>query len=87
MLKKIIFLLIVAIPIGASAQNAVDLGDVSVTGDLLNDNRLRINSREPASIDDRVKYRRDYRKEILEDYSVTGGTGGSASTASTAPEK
>lgn len=65
----------------AWSQNQVDLGDLNVKGELLNDNRLRVNSREPASIDDRVKYRKEYRREILESDSSPASENKSSSKA------
>jgi hypothetical protein len=53
----------------AQAQNKLDLSDMSIKGDILNDNRLRVNSHDSSSMDDRVKYHREFRKEILEEYT------------------
>ena len=54
------------------AQNRVDLDDLEVKGDLLNDNRLRMSAREPNAMADRVKYRLQYREEILEGLKSEG---------------
>ena len=50
----------------AHAQARVDLEDLSVKGELLNDNRLRMSSREATRIQDRVKYRKNFRSEIID---------------------
>lgn len=57
-------------PLTASAQARVDLEDLSVKGELLNDNRMRMSSRETTSIQDRVKYRKDFRSEIIDGSDV-----------------
>ena len=54
----------------ASAQARVDLEDLSVKGELLNDNRLRMSSREATRIQDRVKYRKNFRPEIIDGSDV-----------------
>ncbi len=51
-------------------QARVDLEDLSVKGELLNDNRLRMSSRESTRIQDRVKYRKNFRSEILDGADV-----------------
>jgi hypothetical protein len=57
-------------PRQASAQARVDLEDLSVKGELLNDNRMRMTSREATSIQDRVKYRKNFRNEIIDGTDV-----------------
>lgn len=52
------------------AQARVDLDDLAVKGELLNDNRLRMSSRQALKIQDRVKYRKDFRKEIIDGADV-----------------
>lgn len=54
----------------AHAQARVDLEDLSVKGELLNDNRLRMSSREATRIQDRVKYRKNFRSEIIDGADV-----------------
>jgi hypothetical protein len=66
----IVMTLLIAKPVTASAQARVDLEDLSVKGELLNDNRMRMTSRESASIQDRVKYRKNFRSEIIDGSDV-----------------
>ena len=55
---------IILLPFAAKAQNRVDLEDLTIKGELLNDNRLRLSSRDQHQITDRVSYRNNFRKEI-----------------------
>ncbi len=55
------------LPALAAAKNKVDLDDVNIKGELQNDNRLRILSRERNQLKNYVKYRTNYRSEVLED--------------------
>lgn len=48
------------------SQARVDLEDLNVKGELLNDNRMRMSSRESTRIQDRVKYRKNFRPEIID---------------------
>lgn len=50
----------------ANAQNRVELDDMSIKGELLNDNRLRLSSRDKYQITDRVTYRTNFRREITD---------------------
>ena len=50
----------------AHAQNRVDLDDLNIKGELLNDNRLRLSSRDKHQIADRVSYRTNFRREIID---------------------
>ena len=54
----------------ANAQARVDLDDLAVKGEILNDNRLRISTRESTRIQDRVKYRKNFRSEIIDGVDV-----------------
>lgn len=54
----------------AKAQNRVDLEDLSVKGELLNDNRMRMTSREATRMQDRVHYRKNFRPEIIEEQEL-----------------
>ena len=54
----------------AFAQARVDLEDMSVKGELLNDNRMRMSSREATRVQDRVKYRKNFRPEIVDGIDV-----------------
>jgi hypothetical protein len=48
------------------SQSRVDLEDLKVRGELLNDRRMRVSSREPARVQDRIKYRKNFRSEIID---------------------
>ena len=48
------------------SQARVDLEDLNVKAELLNDNRMRMSSRESIRIQDRVKYRKNFRPEIID---------------------
>ena len=52
------------------AQNRVDLDDLTIKGELLNDNRLRMSARESQKITDRVSYRENFRKEATDGLEV-----------------
>ena len=66
----ILMTLFLSKPVTVAAQARVDLEDLSVKGELLNDNRMRMTSRESTSIQDRVKYRKDFRSEIIDGSDV-----------------
>jgi hypothetical protein len=63
-------ILLPLISLTAQAQNRVYLDDLSIKGELLNDNRLRISSRESHKITDRVSYRNNFRKEITDSLEI-----------------
>ena len=48
------------------AQNKMDLEDLSIKGELHNDDRLRLLAREKSKIKNFVKFRTNYRAEIVE---------------------
>lgn len=54
----------------AFAQARVDLEDLDVKGELLKDNRMRMTSRESTRIQDRVRYRKNFRPEIIDGADV-----------------
>ncbi len=54
----------------ANSQARVDLEDLSVKGELLNDNRMRMSSREATRVQDRVKYRKNFRPEITDGIDI-----------------
>lgn len=54
----------------ARAQNRVDLDDLNIKGELLNDNRLRMSTRDPHKLADRVSYRTNFRKEITDGLEI-----------------
>ena len=57
-------------PMKTYAQARVDLDDLAVKGEILNDNRLRMSTRESSRIQDRVKYRKNFRSEIIDGVDV-----------------
>ena len=70
-LSSLTVIIVAILPCGhAVAQTRVDLEDLSVKGELLNDNRLRMSSREATRIQDRVKYRKNFRPEIIDGSDV-----------------
>lgn len=66
----VVFVASVLAPSIARAGNRVDLDDLNIKGELLNDNRLRMSSREQHKITDRVSYRSGFRKEITDGLEV-----------------
>ena len=69
----------------ATAQNRVDLEDLSVKGELLNDNRMRMTSRDATRMQDRVHYRKNFRPEIIEEQELRMPAEEPANEASEAP--
>jgi hypothetical protein len=53
-------------PESSLSQTRVDLEDLNVKGELLKDNRMRMSARESTRIQDRVKYRKNFRPEIID---------------------
>ena len=53
-----------------SAQQKMDLEDLSIKGEVHSDDRLRLLARENSKIKNFVKYRTDYRAEITEGLRV-----------------
>ena len=62
----IAFILFCLISLRVHAQNKMDLEDLSIKGELHNDDRLRLLAREKSKIKNFVKFRTDYRAEIVE---------------------
>ncbi len=69
----------------AIAQNRVDLEDLTVKGELLNDNRMRMTSREATRMQDRVHYRKNFRPEIIEEQELRMPAEEPANAASEVP--
>jgi hypothetical protein len=61
---------VLLIPNDAFSQARVDLEDLAVKGELLNDNRMRMTSREAAKVQDRIKYRKNFRPEIADGLDI-----------------
>lgn len=51
----------------ALAQNRLDLDDIDVKGELINDDRLVILSREKNELQNYVKFRTNFRSEVAEE--------------------
>lgn len=51
----------------ARAQNRLDLDDIDVKGELINDDRLVILSREKNELQNYVKFRTNFRSEVSEE--------------------
>jgi len=69
--KKRMFYLLVALAfIGFSpfswAGAKMDLDDITIKGELHNDDRLKLLARQKNQLKNYVKYRTNYRKEIVE---------------------
>lgn len=81
-----VFLLFLALGCApkAAAQNRVDLEDITIKGELMNDNRLRLSARDPHKISDRVNYRTNFRKEITDSLEIAWPESENASGSDTA---
>lgn len=67
---KITFLAVLffSIPsLQAQTKNKMDLDDINIKGELHQDNRLRLLAREKNTLKNFVKYRANYRAEMIED--------------------
>lgn len=51
----------------ANAKNKLDLDDLDVKGELVNDDRLNIIGREKNELQNYVKFRTNFRAEIVEE--------------------
>ena len=59
-------LLFVLLPHTIEAQNKLDLDDLSIKGELHDDNRLRMLARDRNELRNFVKFRTNYRNEMIE---------------------
>lgn len=50
----------------ALGQSKMDLDDITIKGELHNDDRLKMLARQKNELKNYVKYRTNYRKEIVE---------------------
>lgn len=48
------------------AQSKMDLDDITIKGELHNDDRLKLLARQKNELKNYVKYRTNYRKEMVE---------------------
>ena len=65
-LKALVFFMVMVLPTLGWAQKKLDLDDVSIKGELHNDDRLRISARERNNLKNYIKFRSNYRQEISE---------------------
>lgn len=48
----------------------LNLEDISIKGELLSDSRMNLIKRKKEELKNRIKFRTQYREEILQEYSV-----------------
>lgn len=51
-------------------QKNLNLEDISIKGELLSDARMNLIKRKKEELKNRVKFRTQYREEILQEYTV-----------------
>ncbi len=62
------FILVLLFSVPSFAQRKkIDLDDVSIEGELRKDERLRILGREKNQLNNYIKFRTNFRKEIVEE--------------------
>ena len=49
----------------------LNLEDIEIKGELLNDSRMSLMNRKKEELKNRVKFRTNYREEILQEYSAS----------------
>lgn len=62
----LILLMFMASTSNAQDRSRVDLDDVTIQGELLSDDRLKLLSRSKNSIADEVRFRSSFKGEVLE---------------------
>jgi hypothetical protein len=67
------------------AQNKVDLEDLSIKGELINDERMHLTSRDAQQMAEKITYRTNFRKEIIDSREVKWPTDTLASPADGLP--
>jgi hypothetical protein len=72
MLKEAGIILVLLAAQGAMAQSRskIDLDDMMIKGELRNDDRLMILARQKEDLKNYVKFRKNFRKEMLEELPV-----------------
>ena len=65
-LAILILVLQIFIPGTVQARNRLDLDDIAIKGELHNDNRLNILGRQRNELKNYVKFRTNFRSEIVE---------------------
>jgi hypothetical protein len=67
-MKSLFIFCFLLFPLGGFAQGKkLDLDDLTIRGELLGDDRLLILSRQRTDMKNIIKFRENYRKEILEE--------------------
>lgn len=72
-MTKISFLLFLFSSISYSQETIkknLNLEDISIKGELLADSRMNLIKRKKEELKNRVKFRTQYREEILQEYTV-----------------
>lgn len=76
MKSAVIFLLFFSAGLSANAQQGgqivnkkLDLGDIQIKGELLSDDRMNFVKRQREELKNRVKFRTNFRPEILQEYN------------------
>ncbi len=68
------FLFIILFSIGLFSEEVIkknlNLDDISINGELLSDARLSLIKRKKEELKNRVRFRTQYREEILQEYTV-----------------
>lgn len=62
----LVFFLLLLMRTNSQAKNRIDLGDVDIKGELHNDGRLSILGRESVTLQNYVKFRTNYRQEMIQ---------------------
>lgn len=76
MKTAVTFLLLLTAGLAANAQQGgqivnkkLDLGDIQIKGELLSDDRMNFVKRQREELKNRVKFRTNFRPEILQEYN------------------
>jgi len=76
MKKMFGFLIVLGAGLSAQAQQGgqvvnkkLDLGDIQIKGELLSDDRMNFVKRQREELKNRVKFRTNFRPEILQEYN------------------
>lgn len=66
MKELLVLCIVLGIHQSSVAQNKMDLDDLSIQGELHNDDRLKMIAREKNRLKNFVKYRTDFKAEMIE---------------------
>ena len=73
-MRWLLFVLLTVITLAAFAQKRIDLEDVEIKGELRNDDRLVMIARERNDLKNHVKFRTNFRREMVEELPVPSRT-------------